>query len=98
MLTVAAWKVTGESSPREVEAGQMVKVSCNTSPSIPASTITWRYLNPMRNAGPLPQPKERRLPGTYGGTITRYTAVVGFVVCVRERERKKIVLKHILNI
>lgn len=72
----------------------MVKVSCNTSPSIPASTLTWRYLNPMRDAAPLPQPKERRLPGTYGGTITRYTVVVGFVVCVcvncREKENKQI--------
>ncbi|KAK3863233.1 hypothetical protein Pcinc_030984 [Petrolisthes cinctipes] len=69
-IQFAAWEVTGEAIPHEVEAGQVVKVSCNTSPSIPASTITWRYFNP-RDTAPLPQPHERTLTGTYGGTITR---------------------------
>ncbi|XP_071534108.1 nephrin-like [Panulirus ornatus] len=62
-----AWEVKGWVSPKSVEAGQVAKLTCETSSSVPPSTITW--LPSTTHA--LGQPSVKHSPGLYGGTVTR---------------------------
>ncbi|XP_069945501.1 synaptogenesis protein syg-2-like isoform X2 [Cherax quadricarinatus] len=64
-VNFAPWDVSGSVSPQNVEAGQVVKITCKTSSSVPASIVTWHT-----RAHLLGDPSVKHSPGLYGGTIT----------------------------
>nr|XP_045610946.1 nephrin-like [Procambarus clarkii] len=65
-LLFAPWEVRGTASPQSVEAGQVVKLTCETSASVPASSVTWHS-----RAHLLGDPYVRHSLGLFGGTVTR---------------------------
>ncbi|XP_069994123.1 nephrin-like [Penaeus vannamei] len=65
------WEVTGYVSPEAVEAGQEAVLTCETSSSLPASSISWQT-----DGEPLQGAISRRSPGMFGGTVTRSELVV----------------------
>ncbi|XP_064102722.1 nephrin-like [Macrobrachium nipponense] len=65
-LKFAPWKVNGWVRPSEVDAGSMATLVCESSSSLPESTLSWR-------SGPLTLQGATSMytPGLYGGTVTR---------------------------
>ncbi|XP_050715761.1 nephrin-like [Eriocheir sinensis] len=61
-----AWEVRGWANPRSVEVGKVITLTCESSSSIPASTITW-----PSDANAIAEPSSRKSPGSFGGQITR---------------------------
>ncbi|XP_037789372.1 nephrin-like [Penaeus monodon] len=64
-LFFPAWEVKGWVSPRSVEVKEEVTLGCETSPSIPPSTVTWHS-----GGATLEGATTRQYPGKYGGTVT----------------------------
>ncbi|KAG0729367.1 hypothetical protein GWK47_030472 [Chionoecetes opilio] len=64
-LLFPAWEVRGWANPRSVEVEHVVTLTCESSVSVPPSTITWY------SANALDQPSSRHSPGSFGGTVTR---------------------------
>nr|XP_045611164.1 nephrin-like [Procambarus clarkii] len=65
-LRFSAWEVSGWVSPSRVEAGQVVSLTCETTSSVPPSTVTWH--SPLST---LDRPTVTHSQGLYGGTVTR---------------------------
>lgn len=66
--TVPAWEVSGWTSPGSVEAGGTVTLTCETSSSVPPSTLDW---SSPGGTPPLGHATDTHSPGLYGGTVTR---------------------------
>ncbi|XP_063588836.1 nephrin-like [Penaeus indicus] len=62
---VPAWEVKGWVNPRSVEVKEEVTLGCETSPSIPPSTVTWHS-----GGATLEGATTKQYPGKYGGTVT----------------------------
>ncbi|XP_064104325.1 nephrin-like [Macrobrachium nipponense] len=63
---VPPWEVKAWVSPTNVSAGQVAKLICESSSSLPASSITWRS-GSVTNYGATSMNR----PGLYGGQVTR---------------------------
>ncbi|XP_042243477.1 nephrin-like [Homarus americanus] len=70
-LHFAAWKVSGWVNPPRVSEGQVATLTCETTSSVPPSTITWHSQMTL-----VTRPTLTHSPGLYGGTITRSTIKV----------------------
>ncbi|ROT68373.1 Nephrin [Penaeus vannamei] len=64
-LFFPAWEVKGWVNPRSVEVKEEVTLGCETSPSIPPSTVTWHS-----GGATLEGATTKQYPGKYGGTVT----------------------------
>lgn len=64
--TVPPWEVRGWANPRSVEVGHVVKLSCESSASVPPSVISWHSPGVTLN-----QPSAKHSGGMFGGTVTR---------------------------
>nr|XP_045618414.1 nephrin-like [Procambarus clarkii] len=60
------WEVTGSVRPSTVEEDQVVTLTCDTSSSLPPSSITWRSQKATLQGAVV-----TTTPGLYGGTHTR---------------------------
>ncbi|XP_042888979.1 nephrin-like [Penaeus japonicus] len=69
-------RVTGHVSPGIVEAGKMALLTCETSASVPPSTITWRS-----GGATLDGATTHQAPGEFDGTVTRLVQLFG---CISE--------------
>ncbi|XP_071536670.1 nephrin-like [Panulirus ornatus] len=65
-LLFPAWEVSGWVTPGSVEAGGMAALTCETSSSVPPSTVSWSSAGAT-----LGHATATQSPGLYGGTVTR---------------------------
>ncbi|KAK7071398.1 hypothetical protein SK128_022041, partial [Halocaridina rubra] len=66
-----AWEVNTSSTPTKVEVGEAATLTCESSPSLPPSTLTWHS-----RGATLEGATTVHSPGLYGGTVTRSVLVV----------------------
>ncbi|XP_069945661.1 nephrin-like [Cherax quadricarinatus] len=65
-LNFAPWEVSGWVNPSKVDAGQVAILVCETTSSVPPSTITWHS-----HGIHLAHPTVTHTHGLFGGTVTR---------------------------